>query len=318
MRNILIACSILLATPMSAMKRLRDEYKKKRPAKKICLEHTIQLPPEIEQSIFEMAIHNEHTLHSCIATIKACALTNKRRYYLFSSQNTDNLIEKLSQKFYCSHETVAKNLHTPQANKCLLLQNKLLSLCSENNFAPDATEQFNRLIKEGVNVNFTYNYESQPQTLLMICYKKLFCMPHEKKCSSAFYSLTEKANFNQQTPYNKTLLMKVTTYPITSHGAKRIINHKKVNINEQNNQGETALLYCIKNRKEYPVTDVFFKTIERLLEKGANPLLADRNGYTPLDALYDIPDLSEMKDILIQRIKDSIEKHSSSHPKNPE
>jgi hypothetical protein len=313
MRNILVACSILLITPVNAMKRLRDYNKKNRPTKKICLEYTVQLPREINHFITDITIDNEHNLRPCIQTIKSFARTNKQNYQFFNNQEySDQLIEKLSKKFCCSHETVAKNFHTPQARHRLLLQHKLFSLCSKDNFADNAAEEFNQLIKEGVNVDFTYNYDIRPQTLLMLYNGKLTNMTYEKKCSSAFYLLTEKANFNQQTSQNKTLLMMAVKYPITRYLAKTIINHKKININEQNNRGETALLYSIKNRKKYFFTDIFVETIETLLKKGADPLLADRNGYTPLAALYAIPDLSEMKDILIQRIKDSIEKHSKN------
>ena len=317
MKNIVIACSILLTIPLDAMKRLRDNKKQENRAKKICLAHMIKLPLEIERLITDIAINTSHALKPCIHIIKSLALTNKHNYQLFNNQNqSDEWIEHLSKKFRCSDEIVAQNFHTPHANNRLSLQRELLSLCSHNNFEHNATQRFNQLIEKGVKVDFTYNYNNQPQTLLMIHHDKLSNMAYEKKHSSIFYQLTQKANFNQQTSHNKTLLIKVVTYPISYFCAKTIIKHEKVTINKQNNRGETALLYCIKNRKPYQITQVFFWTIKKLLKKGANPLLADRNGYTPLDALYDIADLSEMKDILIQQLKDSVEKHLSSHPTN--
>jgi hypothetical protein len=315
MRNILVAWSMLLVTPMSAMKRLRDNDKKNRHVKKICLEHTQQFIPEIDRFIIDIAIKNEHKLRPCIQTIKSFFLTNKQSYGSFDNQKySDELIEKLSKKFCCPHEIVAKNLYTPQAKNRLCLQNELFSLCSENNFADNATEEFKQLIEKGVNVDFTYNYDNQPQTLLMIHCDKLTCITYEKKHPSYFYLLTKKANFNQQTSQNKTLLMMAVKFPIAPHFSEIIIKHKKININEQNNRGETALLYCIKNRKKHRMSNVFVRTIEKLLKNGANPLLADNNGNTPLSATYDIPDLSEMRDIVIELLRKSIAEHQATNP----
>ena len=312
---------MLTSLSINAMKRLREDNNPNNSSKKTCLASAfpIKLPREMDQFIIDRIINNECKLRLCIKTIKAFVQTNKESYIFFNNQKyIDELIEKLSKKFFCSDATSAKTLCTPKANDRLDLQNNLFTLCTKIKSISNFTETFNRLIGKNVNVNFTYNYRHQPQTLLMIRHSWLARMRSKDKNFSCFPLLVEKANFNQKTSHNKTLLIKSVEFPIAYDIAEKIIKDKRIEINEQNNQGETALLRCIKNRKKNPMTSVFVKTIQKLLQYKSNPLLADKFGKTPLRAAYEINDLSEMRDMVIKFIQDSITKHMLSDPTNPQ
>ncbi len=312
-KNILIAYIILISLPTSAMKRLNTYRDKNHPSKKKCLIFSSSLPLELDQSIISMVIDNELKLRPCIRTIKSFALTNKQSSSLFNNQKyIDDLIERLSKRFYCSHEAATKALSTPKAINRLSLQKRLFYLCLKPNLVEDISSRFDLLLKQGANVDFTYNYAYQPQTLLMIKCNELQSIKLEKEYSPCFCSLVEKANFNQQTQHNKTLLIQAVEYPIRYDFAKIVIKHEKIDINWQNSKKETALLHCIKNRKKHHMTKIFVKTIKNLLQYGANPLLADNLGKTPLEAAYEIPDVSEMKDIVIKHILKSIVKQQAT------
>lgn len=312
LRHILIACSILISLPVYSMKRLGEHKSTNHRCKKMCLDFSPSLPFEMRQLIIDSIIVSTYKLKPCIETIKSFVLTNNQSYNSFNdSKYNDNLIERLSKKFYCSHETVAKALSTPHAKNRLSLQTQLFNLCLKKGRSHHIIKsKFDQLIEQGVNVDFTYEYNYRPQTLLMI-------QQSTKMRSRCFDLLKEKANFNQQTQHHKTLLMQALEYPISPNSAKAIIQHKKIEINAQNYREETALLYTIKNRAKYFITTIFVNTIENLLLHGANPLIADRFGNTPLKAAYEIPDQSEMKDIVIELLSRSIAEHqkaSEAHP----
>jgi len=74
-------------------------------------------------------------------------------------QFIDDLIEKLCKKFYCSHETVARALHTPEGNNRLSLQERLQDLClnkeSYRRHKKFFNQQLNYLITQEANLEFT-------------------------------------------------------------------------------------------------------------------------------------------------------------------
>ena len=68
-----------------------------------------------------------------------------------------------------------------------------------------------------------------------------------------------------------------------------IIAHQ-TNLNIKNENGDTPLLYAVKN--DYPAN-----IVKLLLSKGANPNAADKNGYT----IYDILQSNQYYDETMKR-----------------
>lgn len=307
-KHLLLICSISMPLHIDAMKRLCPHNDEGRSTKRPCITHNVYLPTDMQMVIFDKCTENKGKLRSVVATINTFARTNTHFYKLYNDQQfIDNLIEMLSKNFYCSHETVARVLHTQGKNR-LILQERLQSLClnrrSYRRHEKIFSQNLDSLIKQGANLEFTYNHDYQPKTILMISYEESI---------NPYRSLFEKkVNFNQKTPQNKTLLMMLTQYPICYQNAKKIISHPHVNIDEENNRGETALLKSIKNRKKHTLTNVFIITIKKLLEAGADPKKTDRNGNTPLSIANELndTDAAGKKNEIIQLIQDAITKQS--------
>jgi hypothetical protein len=122
--------SLIICTPQS--------YAMKRSAKD--LEITIfqencanyELVEDAQNIILDFLIHNSFEKKPKIATytFNSLAVTNKRINALINKPEfSDNLIKNFAQRFYCSHESIARFLHTKQAKTQLALQYELKHLC---------------------------------------------------------------------------------------------------------------------------------------------------------------------------------------------
>ncbi|HLJ31637.1 MAG TPA: ankyrin repeat domain-containing protein, partial [Candidatus Babeliales bacterium] len=89
-------------------------------------------------------------------------------------------------------------------------------------------------------------------------------------------------------------------YPFHSH---EICQYPHVKINQQNNRGETALLYSLIKRKGYRIGNLFIDTIKELLKKGADPELGNKYGLTPLMAAKDLGN-NDIISLIEQAIQD--------------
>lgn len=311
MKKIVLILSIFICIPLCGMKRslcISDDRCTKRPR----IEQETQeqkpqsLPIDMFFAIIETYSYKKDNLKETIKAIKSFALTNTIfcNYYTHSM---NNITEKLYKQFFCSDESIAKNLCPIRYKNSL--QKKLKALCLQAdpiNLRNQELNEFESIlsksIKTGANPDFTYNYKGEPSTLIMIAYN----IRNEE-----FFSLLleKESNFNKLTPQNKTLLMRAVQFPIKTSLVKKIIEHPSVTIDQQNNHGRTALSHCIKDRKKHRVTEAFISTIKNLLIKGADPELTDNKGKSPLTRAQKLSDSHPaMKNRAIQLIEAAIAK----------
>jgi ankyrin repeat protein len=109
----------------------------------------------------------------------------------------------------------------------------------------------------------------------------------------------EGADINGCNSIGWTVLKLLSRYPIKYDYFYKLITHPKLNINQQDKHGGTALLACLINRQNYHVNITFINAIVDLLNANADPELPNKKGLTPLNAAKNLDD---------QRIIDFIEK----------
>jgi len=194
---------------------------------------------------------------------------------------SDDIIDNIASKFFCSHATIARFLNTPASRKRLHLQYQLKQLCCHP-YNLTTSNQLDTLIRRGANLEFTYSHSNIQKTALMICtFNKNDVCP---------LLLEKGADINGCNAHGWSALTLAATFPISIGILRKLINHPDININKQNNRGETALLKTIIDRKNrhvgpaFHIGPAFMDTIRLLLGAKADPELADRNGLTPLIA----------------------------------
>lgn len=254
----------------------------------------IELLPEIQDLIINFLTHNtiEKKPKDAAYPVNALARTNKRINALINNPDfSDSLINTFAQKFYCSHETIARYLATQQAQKRLLLQYELKDMCNFRTFGHDSmtvknwmSKSLDRLIKQKIDLEFTFNDHPSGYTII-----KTPLIMSVKNNTIMFTTLLEKgANINGSTPHGLTPLGAALEYPIDPLKYKIILEYPGIAINQQNKRGETALLHCLLRRQRVPahlrITHLFINVIDNLLTAGADPEFANKAGETPLMA----------------------------------
>jgi hypothetical protein len=274
--------------------------------------HKIELLPEIQDLIINFLTHNtiEKKPKDAAYPVNALARTNKRINALINNPNfSDSLINAFAQKFYCSHETIARYLATQQAQKRLLLQYELKDMCNFRTFGHDSmtvknwmSKSLDRLITQKIDLEFTFNHHSSRHTIIQT--PLITSVRHN---TIMFFTLLEKgANINGCTSHDLTPLGAALEYPIDPLKYKIILKHPGIAINQQNKRGETALLHCLLRRQRLPahlrINHFFIQVIANLLTAGADPELANKAGVTSLMAAKELKD-----DELIRIIENAIE-----------
>lgn len=261
----------------------------------------VSLVPEIQSIVIDFATNNTtaKTLKEATQTINALAQTNKEFNILINEQLfSDNLIKKFATKFYCSHETIAKFLCTQQATQRLNLQCKFKHLCcTQRKILPT---QLSELITQHIDLEFIYDDGSSHKTPLMMSVRRY-------KNDIFNFLMTKNVNINNCNANGLTVLAFTTEWKSRPSCLDQILAHPQLNINQQDKYGTGALLHCLINRKNHPVTSVFIAIVEKLLKAGANPELANNNALTPLTAATNL-DNHQLITIIAQAIK---EKHQS-------
>jgi hypothetical protein len=247
-------------------------------------------------------IHRKDELKIIIDDIKALVLTNKALYSCYNTRNFFNYaIDAITKVWHGSHESVMKSLPRT-AQKHFLAQRSLklvlLRVDNSNNF----TESIDTLLKKGARLNFTYNHKGQPHTPLMML----------RPSSDAFKVLLERgSSINETTTQGTTPLMLFTKYPIQKIQLETIIEHKDINIDQINSRGETALVYCVRNRRNHHASEIFITAIQKLLDYGANPCLKDKYGNTALSQAQKLPRDVAKKEHVIKILTDAIAKKAA-------
>lgn len=256
-----------------------------------------ELPKDIRQTIF-----------NCIITSKPKEaipiITHLAQTFYYTDTNipktSDRLIKIIAQKYYCSHESISKFLHTEQAKQRYKLQLKLKKLCCyEQDY--NLSAKLDELISKGVDLEFTYNHDCRQKTALMIA---------SNYNNNMFeYLLQLGADINGYNSHGMTMLH------LATHRPKRyfikFIQQPGIAFNQQDKHHKTALLYCIIKRKD-PADAHFITMIRQLLEAGTDPESANINGLSPLVAAQTLKKDDE-KNLIIQLITDAIErKHAAT------
>jgi len=306
MRNIILLFCIIMHMQVDGMKRLCT-FTNTRPTKKICqLSKKQFMPTDILCLILKSCAYNQGKLKTIAMTLRAFGLANKALYSYYNNTIVFNeLMDLICNAHYCSHESITKFLCPVVAHeqiraqsdlKKLLLTETLVSEELFNGFNETITE----LLQKGARLDFTYNYKLEPHTPLM--------MAQSNKTFQ--FLLNSGSSINETASRGITVLMRAAQFPIIGKHVKRIIKNEKLDINQTNHRGETALLRCIKNREKHNVSEVFRETIKRLLKNGADPLHVDKDGWTPLLRAKKLGYPIYRKNEVIQLIDDAIAKKS--------
>lgn len=236
------------------------------------------IPPEIQCKIIDCVTQNASPQKPKDASRTINTLT--RVNSLFNShindpKFSDKLIHFFAHKYHCSHQTIARYLHTEQSKKRLFLQYKLKRLCcldQDINLLPTLTD----LISQGVNLEFTYNHNNTQKTPLMIA------MHYN---NNMFQSLLEHgANINGCNTHGITALHQAANRPINMQYLTQLTSNPAVAINQRNNRGETALLHCLTHRKRSFINGWFIEAVKKLIDAGVDPEMTNIKGLTPLIA----------------------------------
>src|SRR6266852_2358706 len=184
MKHTLIILSLISAfSHNNAMKR------KNSPQALQIFHYYDHLLPEVQNIIIDFCTHHTIAKKPKDATYRVYALsyTNKNLHTKINEPEfSDNLIDTFAYKFYCSHETIAKYLGTEAAKERLSVQLELKNLIMYNSFIPKCiTCNLQQLQQEGLNLDFTYNYEtfchsSMPKTALMMLVSMEYCAQRER------------------------------------------------------------------------------------------------------------------------------------------
>jgi ankyrin repeat protein len=272
-------------TLWSENKTIPIKYSTKRPPKRSVLtrptffhQRIPILPLEIQNLILHCATHNPpaKTISKASSVIRALLCLNTHfNKTIDNAQFSDNLIKALSLRYRCSHETIACNLRTQQSLSRLNLQYELKDLCSsteDNNLLPILQQ----LVSDGANLEFTYNHEHQQKTPLMIS------MSYEDN-NMFGYLLEQGAYINGHNSNGITALHLALGKVINENHCMQLITHPNIAINQQNNRGETPLLYFLMHR-EGPIKPSIIVILKELLKTGSNARLANRYGLNPVNA----------------------------------
>ena len=293
----LILLSIILSiNPIHAMKRSHsqavDHWKKKNHSSpKKNSTQTLTSPkntfyiPDIENILIQNISTSPLSKKPIIATQIINALTKVNKYFcstINEATYNNNLIDMLSKKLHCSHETIARLLSTKTSKARLNLQHKLKTLCKNECLFVWAAyitktrkelleQKLDILISQGVNFEFTYNDQTTQKTPLMLTIESPI----------TFDLLKNHIDINNSTNHNVSALNFVTNYPINLNWLNIILSQPHLKINQQNKRGETPLLRCLLHRKK-KISYVFTKAIKMLIKAGADPELGNNRGITPI------------------------------------
>ncbi len=253
------------------------------------------LPNDIHNIIIDFCTNNSvaKKLNEATLMINALVRTDKKFNSIINGpQFNDKLIDNLAYKFYCSHETIAQSLGTKQSKKRLGVQRQLKHLCLDYRpFYESIDKRLQRLIAQGVNLEFSYNHISnnisRPKTALMISMSTGYSL-HGHTILEAL--LKHGANVNSSNSHGLNALHLAVEWPIKPYYYKRLLAHPSLIINQQNKWGDNALLHCLTERNSSTITFSLITLLHNFLKAGANPKLANKKGFTALDLVQRLRD----------------------------
>jgi len=258
------------------------------------------LPKEINSIIV-----NNIPLSPCFKTVEevngvmvALACVNQSwNLYINDSENTLSLIKKLSKKFDVSNMEVTEKLFTVGAKHRYAIQKA--ALCDWDSEKHGLIcKNLDRLLKTKFDLDFTYD---GTHTLLLKAsaenvHEHTGHAPNELfDCEDASVSrwlINHGADINVTTKDGKT--PSILIFAIFNNALIELfLNHPKFNVDYQDDEGNTVLHYCFKQRIRYKyLRDDSFRlklytiiscVVQKLIEMKANPSLPNKQGETSFD-----------------------------------
>lgn len=223
-------------------------------------------------------------LKKILQGINSLAQTNNfLNTFINDKKRTLQWIKELSWQFRISNLDVAAKLCTKAARKRFIVQNISLNQCSKGNF--------NIYCKQGFDLEFTY--DSKQRTALM---GKAYCSEGQPMASML---IKKGADVNARDTQNKNSFMlhaEKANWPFICE----LLRSDDLLVDDQDNDGNTALHYCIMGTLRPAYKSIFiqaahqlepaFVAINALLAKGANPSIKNNENMTPLEYVKHIQD----------------------------
>lgn len=271
------------------------------------------LPVEVQTIIIQLFAKScaDTTLKESAQTINSLAQVNTKLNQLINDPEFNlKLIKNRAKQFNVSDVKVTNTLKTKAAKAQLRIQFVLAKRMKEiieeqeNN---DALTRLNTLLTKKfeldekvfkVDLDFTYRWDKEsPEYLSPLMY----AVEGENKFLIN-YLINNGANINLAAFNGKTALMYANNPNIITFLASK----PNLNINQQDSGGNTALLRVIQNYfpEDVENRENNIAVIQKLLEIGVNPQIANNNGETPLQAAKATGD-QELIDLIQQAIDEN-------------
>lgn len=242
------------------------------------------LPVEVQTNIIQLFAKSctDTTLKEAGKTINALAQTNTLLNNVINDPYFNlQLIKNRARQFNSSDATAAKALQTKTSKERLVIQlalKKIIKEFLEEQENNDILRRMNQLRDQGVDFDFTYRWNKESKEYASPLMKAI---EHDNKFLIN-YLLNNNANINQAGFNGKVALMYAHDPKIITLLAEK----PNLNINQQDASGNTALLRAILNYfpEDEEHRNQNIAIIQTLLDKGANPTIANNNGETPLQA----------------------------------
>lgn len=242
------------------------------------------LPEDVRNTIIMLLGENSSatSLHVAAQAINALAQTSKELHQLINDpQFCLKIIKHLAEQFNCSDEAAAQALQTKEAKHRLNMQNQFKMLFLQK----DAfnKEEFNLLYAKYkelgmfIDLNFTYGNDDNKQTLLLIA----STLQQDNTAKVECLLNTNAVNVNCVNKYGFTPLMLCAINSTDSKAVELLCQFPNININQQNNKGETTVMYLCTICH---LGAFIPANLQILLNYGADPEIKDNKNMTPLQA----------------------------------
>lgn len=264
----------------------------------ICIHiHTMESLVEHNLKLANLGVLLEETIfttsylccgYSCLKdaaiSVNALAKTNK---FLNKTINEDDkalvLIKHISQLFDCSNIDVARALCTQAANKRYTLQRAFLVGWNYPSWN-DVEKDINKLHSLGLDLNFSYKKESPTPLIQAVSWQEY------GYSNIACWLIENGADINACKPNGVNASMIALAY-YNYKVIDALIDHKDFKVNYQDNNNNTPLHCCLRGLFNDTFTGLqiqqnrcspVYETVKKLLAKGANPIVINKDGMAPL------------------------------------